>query len=339
MAAEVKQEAKAELDPLSSTVINTEQIIKQETRSASDSEPEGSAAAAEPAPDLPDLPDPAVAASSAAPAPEAGRAGRKVSTADIQLVQNLIEKCLTAYLSQREVVSTLHQQAKIEPGFTQLVWQKLEEQNPDFFRAYFTRLKLKDQINLFNHLLEQQVNVVQRMQRGWMQPPGMMMPSRPGLPAQSNSMQAGMSMQSPFPQQVKAEQDSLAGAQPLGSTPDFSMSAQPGVEDNLNLLPDFGLDIASPVNDGNLHNLQTDFTGAFSFPSPGHNQAHGDEHWGTGAFPRNLSLSDLSLDQLGTDVDHNAMALWTTEGHHELPAMPKNMSFSELPQLDYELDK
>lgn len=39
-----------------------------------------------------------------------------------------------ACLPQNEVVSILQQQAKIEPGFTQLVWQKLEEQNPEFFR-------------------------------------------------------------------------------------------------------------------------------------------------------------------------------------------------------------
>ena len=69
----------------------------------------------------------------------AGSEGRKISTADIQLVQNLIERCLQLYMSQREVVYTLNQQAKIEPGFTLLVWQKLEEQNPDFFRAYYTR--------------------------------------------------------------------------------------------------------------------------------------------------------------------------------------------------------
>lgn len=52
--------------------------------------------------------------------------------------------------------------------------QKLEEQNPDFFRAYYTRLKLKDQILLFNHLLDQQVAVVQRMQ--WSRP---MQPAAP----------------------------------------------------------------------------------------------------------------------------------------------------------------
>ena len=41
--------------------------------------------------------------------------------------------CL-ALLPQNEVVSILQQQVKIEPGFTQLVWQKLEEQNQEFFR-------------------------------------------------------------------------------------------------------------------------------------------------------------------------------------------------------------
>lgn len=43
------------------------------------------------------------------------------------------------------------------------VWQKLEEQNPEFFKAYYTRLKLKKQIVLFNHLLEQQVQLMQKM--------------------------------------------------------------------------------------------------------------------------------------------------------------------------------
>ncbi|GLJ38721.1 hypothetical protein SUGI_0789170 [Cryptomeria japonica] len=81
---------------------------------------------------------------------------RKVSCEDIQLVQNLIERCLQLYMSQDEVIKTLLNQARIEPGFTSLVWQKLEEQNNDFFTAYYARLKLKNQIILFNHLLEQQ---------------------------------------------------------------------------------------------------------------------------------------------------------------------------------------
>jgi len=93
----------------------------------------------------------------------------QISCEDIQKVQNLIEKCLQLYMTQEEVVSTLKSEAGIQPRFTTLVWQKLEEQNPEFFRAYYTRLKLKDQIVLFNHLLEQQVQMFQRFQGGWLQ--------------------------------------------------------------------------------------------------------------------------------------------------------------------------
>jgi uncharacterized protein (TIGR01589 family) len=35
-------------------------------------------------------------------------------------VQNLIERCLQLYMNQKEVVDTLLDQAKIEPGFTEL---------------------------------------------------------------------------------------------------------------------------------------------------------------------------------------------------------------------------
>eukprot|EP00252_Welwitschia_mirabilis_P013957 TRINITY_DN3094_c0_g1_i1.p1 TRINITY_DN3094_c0_g1~~TRINITY_DN3094_c0_g1_i1.p1 ORF type:complete len:383 (+),score=63.83 TRINITY_DN3094_c0_g1_i1:966-2114(+) len=95
------------------------------------------------------------------PAPRATHEGgggdaTKLSWEDIQLVQNLIERCLQLYMSQDEVIQTLSTQARIKPGFTSLVWQKLEEQNADFFKAYYARLKLKNQIILFNHLLEQQ---------------------------------------------------------------------------------------------------------------------------------------------------------------------------------------
>ena len=71
-----------------------------------------------------------------------------------------------------QVIMQLQQQFKIEPCFTQLVWQKLEEQNQEFFRAYYTRLKLKDQIILFNHLLDEQVKMFQRMPRGSHMLPG-----------------------------------------------------------------------------------------------------------------------------------------------------------------------
>ncbi|MED6126515.1 hypothetical protein PIB30_079268 [Stylosanthes scabra] len=86
--------------------------------------------------------------------------GKKVSRQDIELVQNLIERCLQLYMNKDEVVKTLLTRAKIDPGFTTLVWQKLEEENADFFRAYYIRLKLKKQILLFNHLLEHQYHLM-----------------------------------------------------------------------------------------------------------------------------------------------------------------------------------
>ncbi|KAK9293040.1 hypothetical protein L1049_021024 [Liquidambar formosana] len=82
--------------------------------------------------------------------------GRKVSHEEIELVQNLIERCLQLYMDRDEVVKTLLNRARIEPGFTTLVWQKLEEENADFFKAYYIRLNLKQQIIMFNQLLEQQ---------------------------------------------------------------------------------------------------------------------------------------------------------------------------------------
>ncbi|XP_061967370.1 uncharacterized protein LOC133691063 isoform X1 [Populus nigra] len=85
---------------------------------------------------------------------------RKVSRQDIELVQNLIERCLQLYMNRDEVVKTLLTRARIDPGFTTLVWQKLEEENADFFRAYYIRLKLKKQILLFNYLLEHQYHLM-----------------------------------------------------------------------------------------------------------------------------------------------------------------------------------
>ncbi|XP_028791082.1 uncharacterized protein LOC114746973 [Neltuma alba] len=89
-----------------------------------------------------------------------GNDSKKVSRQDIELVQNLIERCLQLYMNKDEVVKTLLTRAKIDPGFTTLVWQKLEEENADFFRAYYIRLKLKKQILLFNHLLENQYHLM-----------------------------------------------------------------------------------------------------------------------------------------------------------------------------------
>ncbi|KAG7396652.1 hypothetical protein PHYBOEH_001936 [Phytophthora boehmeriae] len=72
---------------------------------------------------------------------------------DILRVQNLIERCLQQYLTKNEILVTLREQANVDPAFANVVWQKLEEQNPTFFRAYSIQLQLKEQIIAFNYLV------------------------------------------------------------------------------------------------------------------------------------------------------------------------------------------
>nr|XP_009791373.1 PREDICTED: uncharacterized protein LOC104238647 isoform X2 [Nicotiana sylvestris] len=89
--------------------------------------------------------------------------GRIVTSEDIEMVQNRIEQCLRHYMSQKEVLETLFIQEKIEPGFTELVWLKLEEENQEFFQAYHLKLMVKEQIMEFNRLLAEQVKMTHQL--------------------------------------------------------------------------------------------------------------------------------------------------------------------------------
>ncbi|XP_060174223.1 uncharacterized protein LOC132604640 isoform X3 [Lycium barbarum] len=81
------------------------------------------------------------------------------------MVQNRIELCLRHYMSRKEAVNTLFIQDKIEPRFTALVWQKLEEENQEFFQAYHLKLMVKEQIMEFNRLLAEQVKMTHESPR------------------------------------------------------------------------------------------------------------------------------------------------------------------------------
>ncbi|XP_075488528.1 uncharacterized protein LOC142527570 isoform X2 [Primulina tabacum] len=117
---------------------------------------------------------------------------KKVSREDIELVQNLIERCLQLYMNKDVVVKTLLNRARIDPRFTNLVWQKLEEENPNFFRAYYIRLKLKKQIISFNNLLAHQYHMMKYpvspkvplapMQNGIHSVPGKLLENVPSFP-------------------------------------------------------------------------------------------------------------------------------------------------------------
>eukprot|EP01080_Neovahlkampfia_damariscottae_P005492 gene5492-9309_t len=80
---------------------------------------------------------------------------KKFTPNEIKMVQNLIERCLRLYMTQEEAITALHIYQNIEPNFITLVWNKLEEQNPDFFKAYGIRLKVREQITEFNFLVSQ----------------------------------------------------------------------------------------------------------------------------------------------------------------------------------------
>lgn len=92
-----------------------------------------------------------------------GGDGRQLSAQDIELVQNRIQRCLQLYMSKKEVINTLIIQDNIDPRFTELVWQRLEEQNQEFFKAYYLKLMVKDQIMEFNRLLSEQVELMRRI--------------------------------------------------------------------------------------------------------------------------------------------------------------------------------
>ncbi|KAI3794841.1 hypothetical protein L1987_37481 [Smallanthus sonchifolius] len=89
--------------------------------------------------------------------------GRKVTYEDIERVHDLIERCILKYMKKKEAVDVLYQHHNIEPCFTEIIWQQLEKENEKFFRNYYLRLAVKDQIERFNNLLEMQAALMKQL--------------------------------------------------------------------------------------------------------------------------------------------------------------------------------
>eukprot|EP01122_Echinamoeba_exundans_P014792 TRINITY_DN6776_c0_g1_i1.p1 TRINITY_DN6776_c0_g1~~TRINITY_DN6776_c0_g1_i1.p1 ORF type:complete len:372 (+),score=63.20 TRINITY_DN6776_c0_g1_i1:123-1238(+) len=83
-----------------------------------------------------------------------------ISPDQINLVQGLIEKCIQNYMSRTETIQTLQMQAQLDPRLIDSVWRRLESENPDFFDYYRIRLKIKEQIRVFNTLVQMQAQAV-----------------------------------------------------------------------------------------------------------------------------------------------------------------------------------
>ncbi|KAJ7514444.1 hypothetical protein O6H91_23G044400 [Diphasiastrum complanatum] len=255
--------------------------------------------------------------SSSARASSQSGEGRKISCEDIQLVQNLIERCLQLYMNQGEVIDTLLNQAKIETGFTSLVWQKLEEQNPDFFKAYYTRLKLKKHITMFNHLLEQQVQLMEKMR---------MLPTKTPLPPPVPNGLHHSSFQSiplgfPMPQQSPV---AGPGHPHIASLPIPPLSP-PLLHGGFQMRDSYQSSHGSPGQSG--------ITEMMEVPSVLHSSASGDMQFGSisaipngGAFPFNGNANSPDMSAIGIGLS-TSMPLDTSFCTHD-PHAQNGMSLS-----------
>ncbi|XP_021746960.1 uncharacterized protein LOC110712815 [Chenopodium quinoa] len=81
---------------------------------------------------------------------------RGPSGQQLQWVKNLIERCILLHMSKKEAVDTITREASVMPTVIEILWNRLEAENQEFFEAYHIRLALKEQIQQFNELLKQQ---------------------------------------------------------------------------------------------------------------------------------------------------------------------------------------
>ncbi|PON91478.1 hypothetical protein TorRG33x02_127610 [Trema orientale] len=58
----------------------------------------------------------------------------------IHLVHHLIEKCLIFRMSKEECMEALSKNANINPIITSTVWNELEKENKEFFKAYKAKM-------------------------------------------------------------------------------------------------------------------------------------------------------------------------------------------------------
>ncbi|KAL6567132.1 hypothetical protein OROMI_015536 [Orobanche minor] len=81
---------------------------------------------------------------------------------EIDHVRECIERCIQMYMNKRETVKFLATHGNIKPAITRIVWSRLERDNPEFFRAYYVRLAVQDQIIEFNKLLPLQAELMRQ---------------------------------------------------------------------------------------------------------------------------------------------------------------------------------
>lgn len=91
------------------------------------------------------------------------KTSKEIQSNEIHQAKNHIEWCLVNYMSKKEAIDHLFIDKKIDRHLTDLVWQRLEEENPEFFEHYHLRLIVKAQIMEFNRLLSHQADLMSRL--------------------------------------------------------------------------------------------------------------------------------------------------------------------------------
>ncbi|KAI3422938.1 uncharacterized protein J3R85_011563 [Psidium guajava] len=91
----------------------------------------------------------------AATDPKRSTEGNTYPEKQVDRAHHLIEKCIDQYMDRDETAHRLEIQFRINPHLTRIVWDRLEEDNQEFFQNYYTRLALKRLIARINELLEQ----------------------------------------------------------------------------------------------------------------------------------------------------------------------------------------
>ncbi|KAL2470029.1 Uncharacterized protein Adt_38165 [Abeliophyllum distichum] len=209
---------------------------------------------------------------------------------DIKLVENCIKRCLHLYMNKKEVVNALIIQDNIDPCFTEIVWQSLEEQNREFFNAYYLKLLVKEQIMEFNRLLSEQVELMCRTG-----PIGMA-----SIPTSNGSHVSPKDMQQPI-----AFNNCGSSIQPcVQGTLDVSAHGRKtGVSPNLFLGHHSNVELAQAIN-GKIVKTEAGYAGSSPFySSPHSNLIESRPQMGDASVPSFTSvepnaqpLNDMLLD-------------------------------------------
>lgn len=216
---------------------------------------------------------------------EEGNVDTSYRVSQIEYVQQLIEECLKLYMDKfaciQQIILT---HPNIQPGFINLMWGRLEQQNPEFFRSYNQLLYLKRQIHLFNSLANLQVKLMQQQDCNFVSSPTSQrtnqvsninqqqfnspitnqlssFSSLQGSQAQPNQFSSGQSTTSSQP---NTPTNAISNSSlPFGSTSSPSFNASLGFPNTFNLqggaMPNSGLNIPLMNQNNNFAPLLNQF--------------------------------------------------------------------------------